>query len=113
MQLGSSQPRGKQKPADAKTQQLAEQAYKELLDHIEDVPRNYVLDDSKYVHSLYILYKLHQTCQFSQPDLFSSSICIASQAHAMTSVTYEHCHLLSGANHLATLNWLPLVFLTD
>jgi len=47
LQLGSCQPRGKQKPADAKTQQLAEQAYKELLDHIEDVPRNYVLDDSK------------------------------------------------------------------
>ena len=39
--------RGKQKPADAKTQQLAEQAYQELLDHIEHVPRNYVLDDSK------------------------------------------------------------------
>jgi len=47
LQLGSSQPRGKQKPPDAKTQQLAERAYKELLDHIEDVPRNYVLDDSK------------------------------------------------------------------
>lgn len=39
--------RGKQKPPDAKTQQLAEQAYEELLDHIERVPRNYVLDDSK------------------------------------------------------------------
>ncbi|KAL0038029.1 hypothetical protein WJX79_010159 [Trebouxia sp. C0005] len=46
MKPGSSQLRGKQKPPDAKTQQLAEQAYKELLDHIEDVPRNYVLDDS-------------------------------------------------------------------
>lgn len=44
---GSSLTRGKQKPADAKTQQLAEQAYEELLDYIETVPRNYVLDDSK------------------------------------------------------------------
>lgn len=44
---GSSLTRGKQKPPDAKTQQLAEQAYEELLDHIETVPRNYVLDDSK------------------------------------------------------------------
>lgn len=44
---GSSLTRGKQKPADAKTQQLAEQAYEELLDHVETVPRNYVLDDSK------------------------------------------------------------------
>ena len=47
LQLGTSQLRGKQKPADAITQQLAEQAYQELLDHIEHVPRNYVLDDSK------------------------------------------------------------------
>ena len=44
---GSSLTRGKQKPPDAKNQQLAEQAYEELLDHIETVPRNYVLDDSK------------------------------------------------------------------
>ncbi|KAL3146007.1 hypothetical protein ABBQ38_015364 [Trebouxia sp. C0009 RCD-2024] len=43
---GGSQIRGKQKPPDAKTQKLAEQAYEELLDHIETVPRNYVLDDS-------------------------------------------------------------------
>lgn len=44
---GSSLTRGKQKPPDAKTQQLAEQAYEELLDHVETVSRNYVLDDSK------------------------------------------------------------------
>ena len=47
LRQGSSQTRGKQKPPDAKTQKLAEQAYEELLDHVESVPRNYVLDDSK------------------------------------------------------------------
>ena len=47
LQLGTNQSRGKPKPADAKTQQLAEQVYKELLNHIKDVPRNYVIDDSK------------------------------------------------------------------
>ncbi|KAL3155779.1 hypothetical protein ABBQ32_012794 [Trebouxia sp. C0010 RCD-2024] len=46
LRQGGSQIRGKQKPPDAKTQKLAEQAYEELLDHIETVPRNYVLDDS-------------------------------------------------------------------
>lgn len=44
---GCNQTRGKQKPPSAKTQELAEQAYEELLDFVETVPRNYVLDDSK------------------------------------------------------------------
>ena len=47
IQLATHQGRGRPKPADAKTQQLAEQAYKELLGQIKDAPRNYVIDDSK------------------------------------------------------------------
>lgn len=39
--------RGKPKPADVDAQQIAEQAYEELLDHIQEVPANYIIDDSK------------------------------------------------------------------
>ena len=46
-QLGSTPGRGKPPAAAYHTQQLAEQAYKELLGQIKDVPRNYVIDDSK------------------------------------------------------------------
>ena len=47
LQVGHVKQRGKPKPADADSQQLAEQAFEELLDHIQGVPANYIIDDSK------------------------------------------------------------------
>ena len=47
LQVGHVKQRGKPKPADADAQQIAEQAYEELLDHIQEVPANYIIDDSK------------------------------------------------------------------
>lgn len=47
VQVGHVKPRGKPKPPDAESQQVAEQAFEELLQHMEGVPCNYILDDNK------------------------------------------------------------------